>query len=104
MNFLKVLTVICFALCTTVAVADNENKNSAAVNKSTCGRLANTTQPFILVLSSGDSLIESITQCSKDAKLMGASVSGLGQLHNPVLAYFSSDPNAKPTLTKFSGF
>lgn len=35
---------------------------------------------------------------------MGASVSGLGQLHDPVLAYFSSDPSAKPTLTKFSGF
>jgi predicted DNA-binding protein with PD1-like motif len=104
MNFLKFLTVVCFALCTTVAMADDKSKNSAAVNKSTCNRLANTTQPFILVLSSGDSLIESITQCAKDAKLMGASVSGVGQLHNPVLAYFSSDPKAKPTLSTFDGF
>ena len=104
MKFLKMVTVICIALTTNIAVAAEEDKNSASVNKSTCGRLTNTTQPFVLVLSSGDSLIESITQCAKDAKLMGALVSGLGQLHNPILAYFSSDPHAKPTLTKFSGF
>lgn len=104
MEFLKILAVMCFAFSTTITVAADKDKNYAAVNKSTCSKLTNTKQPFVLVLSSGDSLIESITQCAKDAKLMGASVNGLGQLHNPVLAYFSSDPNAKPTLTTFSGF
>lgn len=104
MKILRILPIIFFAFNTTMAMAAIEGKNSAAVNKSTCNRLANTTQPFVLILNSGDSLIESITQCATDAKLMGASVSGLGQLHDPVLAYFSSDPNAKPTLTKFSGF
>jgi predicted DNA-binding protein with PD1-like motif len=77
---------------------------SAVVTKSTCARLANTTQPFILVLNSGDDLIGSITQCAKDAKLLGASVSGLGQLHNPTLAYFTSNPSDKPTTTNFSGY
>jgi predicted DNA-binding protein with PD1-like motif len=78
--------------------------NYAAVDKQSCHRMQNSTQPFILVLSSGDDLIESITQCASDAKLMAASVSGLGQLHNPTLAYFSSDPKEKPTLTSFEGY
>lgn len=57
-----------------------------------------------MVLDSGDNLLESITTCAKDAKLIGASISGLGQVHNPVLAYFTSNPNDKPTLTKFPGY
>ena len=76
----------------------------SSVNKSSCGKLAYTTHPFILVLNNNDNLISSITQCAKAAKLKGASISGLGQVHNPVLAYFSSDPNAKPTLTSFHGY
>lgn len=51
-----------------------------------------------------DDLLASITQCAKDAKLMGASISGLGQVHNPTLAYFTSNPNDKPTLTTFPGY
>lgn len=70
----------------------------AAVSKASCNKLADTTQPFILVLNSNDDLIESISQCAKDAQLMAASVSGLGQLHNPVLAYFSSDPKPSQRL------
>lgn len=81
-----------------------EITHSAAVNKFTCDTKANTTQPFILVLNSGDNLIESISQCAKSAKLLGASISGLGQVQNPTLAYFSSNPNDKPTLTTFPGF
>src|SRR5579862_2554764 len=104
MNFFKMLTLMCFVFSTNLASAAHGDKDSAAVNKSTCSKLANTTQAFILILSSGDSLIESITQCAKDAKLLSASVSGIGQLHDPVLAYFSSNPNTKPILTKFSGF
>ncbi|QDQ27408.1 DUF296 domain-containing protein [Chitinimonas arctica] len=77
---------------------------TAAVNKSNCSQIADTTQAFVLVLDSGDALIESITQCAKDAKLPGAAISGLGQLHDPTLAYFSSDPAAKPVLTTFKGF
>lgn len=102
------LPILILALITTfffspVSAQDNTTL-SMAVNKSSCGKLANTTQAFILVLNSGDELLESITKCAKDAKLLGASVSGLGQVHNPTLAYFTSKPNDKPTLTTFSGY
>src|SRR3990167_2052130 len=56
----------------------------SSVNKSSCGKLAYTTHTFILVLNNNDNLISSITQCAKAAKLKGASISGLGQVHNPV--------------------
>lgn len=95
------------ALTTTSLISTVHAENTAAsvvVNKSSCSRLANTTQPFILVLNSGDELLASISQCAKAAKLTGASVSGLGQVHNPTLAYFSSNPNDKPTLTTFPGY
>ncbi len=77
---------------------------SAVVNKATCGRLANTTQPFILVLDSGDELLASVTRCAADARLTGASIRGIGQVHNPTLAYFTSNPADKPTLTTFKGY
>jgi len=75
-----------------------------AVDKMHCSKLNKTTKPFILVLSSDESLIDSITQCAKDAEITSASVSALGQVHNPELAYFSSNPNDKPTLTRFNGY
>jgi uncharacterized protein len=86
------------------ATAQDNIVSPAAVNKNSCAKFANTNQAFILVLSSGDNLIDSITQCAKDAKLTSASVSGLGQVHNPTLAYFSSNPQDKPTLTTFPGY
>jgi uncharacterized protein len=108
-SFLSTLKAVFFVsgvvMTATSAMASKDTViSSAVVGKSSCGKLANTTQPFILVLNSGDNLLESITQCAKDAKLMGASISGLGQVHNPTLAYFTSNPNDKPTLTTFSGY
>lgn len=96
------LTFLGMTIITTSAMAA-ENALSA-VGKSSCVKLENTTKPFILVLNSGDDLLQSITQCARDAKLMGASINGLGQVHNPTLAYFTSNPNDKPTLTTFPGY
>jgi len=76
----------------------------AAVDKNSCQNRANTTEPFILVLSQGDKLHDSLTRCANDANLQAASVSGLGQVHNPILAYFSSNPLDKPTLTSLDGY
>lgn len=76
----------------------------AAVNTTSCHRMANSTQAFVLVLSSGDNLVESINQCAKDANLAGATVAGLGQVQNPTLAYFSPNPHDVPVLTTFNGF
>lgn len=102
--FLAVLSLATATFVLPALASESSMTASAVVNKSTCSKMANTTQPFILILNSGDELISSISQCAKDAKLVGASISGLGQLHNPSLAYFSSDPKAKPTLTKFPGY
>jgi uncharacterized protein len=101
MKLLKTLMVSFVTLGATVAIADHD---SAAVNKSNCSKVANTTHPFVLILDRHDNIVESITQCAKDAKLMGATINGLGQLHDPVLAYFSSDAHAKPKMTKFNGY
>lgn len=105
------LTAALFVFSTTLAIstislAQNAaaTKDSAVASKSTCSKFTNTTQPFILVLNSGDDLLGSITECAKDAKLKGASISGLGQVHNPTLAYFTSNPDDKPTLTALSGY
>lgn len=101
----NILPIAALSLTATLLMSSaTAQETSVAVNKSSCGKLAHTTQPFILVLNSGDELIASITQCAKEAKLMGASVSGLGQAHNPTLAYFSSNPDDKPSLTTFSGY
>ena len=77
---------------------------TAVVNKNTCSTLARTTHPFILVLDNGDILHDAINQCAKDAQLLGASITGLGQVHNPVLAYFTNDPKDAPTTTAMEGF
>lgn len=100
----NVLLTAILAFSTIEVIAHENTSSSAVVNKSSCSKLANTTQPFILVLDSGDELLESITRCAKEAKLIGASISGLGQLHNPTLAYFSSNPKDKPNLTTFPGY
>ena len=76
----------------------------AAVDKHSCNLLIGSEKPFILVLNTDDELLQSISSCAKDAKLLGASISALGQLHNPTLAYFTSNPKDKPTLTNFAGY
>ncbi len=76
----------------------------AAVNKNSCNKLIGTEKPFILVLNTDDDLLTSISACAKDAKLLGASISALGQVHNPTLAYFTSNPKDKPKLTQLNGY
>lgn len=102
---MKIMTTTLALLSATMMAASTFAANApASVGKSSCAKVANTAQPFILVLNSGDDLLESITQCAKDAKLTSAAINGLGQVHNPTLAYFTSNPNDKPTLTTFSGY
>ncbi len=104
--FKSIFLTTTLALSTTFIMTPAEalENASAVINKTSCAKMANSTQPFILVLNSGDNLLESIGQCAKAAKLQGASFSGLGQVHNPTLAYFTSNPKDKPTLTTFPGY
>lgn len=102
----KLISITALSLLTTAITtsAFASTTPSVVVNKSSCGQLSNKTQPFILVLDSGDDILKSISACAKAAKLTGASISGLGQVHNPTLAYFTSNPTDKPTLTTFPGY
>ena len=102
----NILTTTLLALSTSVFVisAQAENITSDVVSVASCSKMANATQPFILELNNGDDLLASISQCAKAAKLQGASITGLGQVHNPTLAYFTSNPNDKPTLKTFPGY
>jgi predicted DNA-binding protein with PD1-like motif len=100
-----IMTLSAITSTTQSNALSTETKPSVVVSsKSSCAKLSHTTQPFILVLSEGEDLLASITQCAKDAKLNSATFSGLGQVHNPTLAYFTSNPNDKPTLTTFPGY
>jgi len=103
MNLNQKIIVTLLMLMTSVCFAASEARQSVTISKANCNKLANTAHAFVLVLNSGDHLNDSISQCAKDAKLQGATVSGLGQLVDPTFAYFSSDPNVKPALTKLSG-
>ena len=78
--------------------------SQVATGPADCAQFANKQQPFILVLKKGDNLLESITACAKAAHLPAASLSGLGQVHNPTLAYFSSNQADAPTLTPLTQF
>lgn len=64
-------------------------KPLVVVSPTTCAKLKNQTQPFILVLDKGTPINKAITQCAKDAELKGASITGLGAIENPRLAYYS---------------
>ena len=104
-TLITVVLTVSSAFTMTAAKAETTmNEHTGATNKFSCDKLENIDRPFILVLNKGDDLISSITKCARDAKLKGANIGGLGQVQNPVLAYFSSDPNASPTLTTFKGF
>jgi len=101
MKFVQFLSVFSLAALATVSASAADY---AAVNKESCYRFEKSTSPFMLVLKSGDDILSSITQCAKDAKLQAASFTGIGQLHNPTLAYFTSNPQDKPMLKTFGGY
>ena len=58
--------------CATLLFAAEETAQ-IAVDSTSCANVANTTEPFILVLNTGDDFIKAITDCAKAAKLKGAS-------------------------------
>jgi hypothetical protein len=99
-SMIKKLIPISTVLLSSVIMASQP----AAVDKNSCNKLIGSQKPFILILNPNDDLLSSVAKCAKDAELLGASISGLGQLHDPTLAYFSSNPKDKPTFTQFGGY
>ena len=48
-------------------------------------------QPFILALKRGEILPDALLKCLKNSRILAASLSGLGALEDPVIAYFNMD-------------
>ncbi len=92
--------VLCLSLClsasafATSTVKPPANNKLAVAAAGNCMALANTKQPFMLVISQGQEIIKSITECAIDAKLTAASISGVGSLQNPTLEYFDPDKSS----------
>ena len=99
-DMFKKLSLLSLLILSSISFAETP----AAVDTKSCHQLIGTEKPFILILQPGDEILTSISACAKAAKLKGASISGIGQFHNPVLAYFTSNPKDKPKLTKFDGY
>ena len=78
------------------------NHKLSAVNLASCHKIANT-EPFILVIHKGESLVESLIKCAEIVKFPSASLSGLGAVENPILGHYNF-ATQKHEHKKFSGF
>jgi len=58
------------------------------VDTNSCHKLADTTKPFILNLHRGENLFQGILNCAEKIGLQSASISGLGALENPSVAFY----------------
>lgn len=94
-----IINIVLAAGLTTNAIAGDY----AAVDKNSCNKMLNNSEPFILILKNGEDLHESIKKCASEAKLQGAAIHGLGQLSDPIFAHYSNDPHEKPSFTQFKG-
>lgn len=61
----------------------------STVNSHSCKQVKGSEKPFILVLKKGEDVTTALAQCANDAKLAGASLTGIGALENPKLDYFN---------------
>ncbi len=61
------------------------------VDTRTSYKLAGTTHPFILNLNRGENLFEGILHCAEQVGLHAASLSGLGALEDPSVAFYHLD-------------
>lgn len=59
------------------------------VTTETCSNLAGTLEPFIMVLTKGEKLFDSILHCAKTMGLKSASLHGLGALDEVTIAYYN---------------
>lgn len=64
------------------------NSTLSIVDTSTCHQLAGTNKPFILNLNRGENLFQGILNCAEKIGLQAASLSGLGALENPSVAFY----------------
>lgn len=65
------------------------HSNISAVDSRSWKKLSDNTSPFILVIHRGEQIIETILNCVQALEILSASISGLGALENPTIAYFN---------------
>ncbi len=53
-----------------------------------CQQLKGQLHPFMLILKRGENVKSALLSCVKDADITGASITGIGALHNVTLAYY----------------
>ena len=75
----------------TYAAPGPQTTKSAAYNVTQCSQLKGQLHPFFLIIKRGDDIMESIVRCANNAELPAASVSGIGALENPTLAFYDLD-------------
>ena len=73
-----------------VAVEATAANSIAAVSVNQCNKLTGTSSPFILVLKTGQPVIESVAICATKARLPGAFFSGTGQVQKLTLSYYNA--------------
>lgn len=57
-------------------------------NFDTCSTASKINHPFIYILKRGEDFMNSLLHCAKNLHIKGASVTGLGAIENPTLAYY----------------
>lgn len=80
--------IISFFILLSLSSLSSAN-NLATISSHHCARLKGNNRPFILVLKKGEEIIEGINRCAQDAKLSGATITGIGALENPTLNFYN---------------
>jgi len=60
----------------------------AAVDYLSCEKLQNPQSPFLLILHKGQDVVPTLLECANKMNIKSASLSGLGALENPTIAYY----------------
>jgi predicted DNA-binding protein with PD1-like motif len=79
-----------------------ENSTITVIDSNTYSKLTDPDSPFLLIVHRGENLAEVICECSKAVKLNSASLSGLGALENPTVAYYNLETQTYENKT-FTG-
>lgn len=80
-----VLACSVFGASPNVSLAEDRPR---VVSPDRCATLRGTVDPFMVVLKRGDDVLASLSTCLEEARVMGASIVGLGAIEDPVLGFY----------------
>lgn len=88
MRFLAFLTILSLSFSGAFA------SDVGVVNSKTCAKLSSPKEPFILLLNMDEKLPDALIECADAAGIKSASISGLGLLKDPTIAYYDLSKKA----------